>query len=256
MSSDNIQTSIDGHILTISIHRPDKKNALTSEMYTALTAALKQLDAEDSLRVGFITGTLDCFTSGNDLVDFLQNPPTSAESPVMRFLAQLPAQKKPLVAAVNGAAVGVGTTLLLHCDLVYAAPQAKFQMPFVNLGLCPEAGSSLLLPMLAGYQRSAELLMLGETFTAEQALSYGLVNQVFAEDYQGHALAKAKQLAERPPQSVRLTKALLKRSYLGTLHEVMAEEGASFTQMLREPAALEAMSAFMQKRKPDFSKLS
>lgn len=256
MSSDIIQTSIDGYILKITINRPDKKNALTNDMYTALTAALQTLDADDSLRVGFITGTTDCFTSGNDLVDFLQTPPTSADSPVMRFLAQLPAQKKPLVAAVNGAAVGVGTTLLMHCDLVYAAPQAKFQMPFVNLGLCPEAGSSLLLPMLAGYQRAAELLMLGETFSAEQALSYGLVNQVFADDYQTQALAKAKQLAERPPQSVRMTKALLKRAYVGSLKETMAEEGAHFTRMLREPAAIEAMSAFMQKRKPDFSKLS
>lgn len=256
MSSNIIQTSVDGHILKISINRPEKKNALTSEMYTALREALERLDDDDNLRVGFISGTVDCFTSGNDLADFLQNPPTNDESPVMRFLAQLPAQKKPLVAAVNGAAVGVGTTMLLHCDLVYAAPQAKFQMPFVNLGLCPEAGSSLLLPMVAGYQRAAELLMLGEMFTAEQALNYGIVNQVFAEDYQGQALAKARQLAERPPQSVRMTKALLKRAYLGTLKEVMAEEGAGFTRMLREPAAIEAMSAFMQKRKPDFSKLS
>lgn len=256
MSSDIIQTSVDGYILKISINRPDKKNALTNEMYTALTAALQRLDAEDSLRVGFITGTEDCFTSGNDLVDFLQVPPTSDDSPVMRFLAQLPAQKKPLVAAVNGAAVGVGTTMLLHCDLVYAAPEAKFQMPFVNLGLCPEAGSSLLLPMVAGYQRAAELLMLGEMFSAEQALSYGLVNQIFEEDYQGQALARAKALAERPPQSVRLTKALLKQAYMGSLKSIMADEGANFTRMLREPAAVEAMSAFMQKRKPDFSKLS
>lgn len=256
MSSETIQTSIDGNILKISIHRPEKKNALTSDMYSALTAALQQLDADDTLRVGFISGTLDCFTSGNDLTDFLQNPPTDEDSPVMRFLRQLPSQKKPLVAAVNGAAVGIGTTMLLHCDLVYAAPQAKFQMPFVNLGLCPEAGSSLLLPMLMGHLRAAELLMLGEAFTAEQALGYGLVNQVFPEDYQTHALAKAKRLADMPPQSVRMTKALLKRAYLPTLKDIMTEEGAGFIRMLHEPAALEAMGAFMQKRKPDFSKLN
>lgn len=256
MSSDTIQTQIEGSVLKISIQRPDKKNALTNAMYTALTAALQQLDADDNLRVGFITGTLDCFTSGNDLADFLQAPPTSSESPVMRFLAQLVEQKKPLVAAVNGAAVGVGTTLLLHCDLVYAAPQAKFQMPFVNLGLCPEAGSSLLLPMLTGHKRAAELLMLGEVFTAEQAVQYGIVNQVFTEDYQTQAMAKAQRLSQMPPKSVRLTKALLKRAHLQTLKDTMTEEGSYFTGMLREPAALEAMSAFMQKRKPDFSKLS
>ncbi|CBL44685.1 Enoyl-CoA hydratase/isomerase [gamma proteobacterium HdN1] len=256
MSSEHIQTQVDGSILRITIHRPEKKNALTGAMYTALTEALKWLDADDALRVGFITGTEDCFTSGNDLADFLSTPPSSQDSPVMRFLAQLPQQKKPLVAAVNGAAVGVGTTLLLHCDLVYAAPLAKFQMPFTNLGLCPEAGSSLLLPMTMGYQRAAELLMLGEPFTAAQAHAYGLVNQVFEGDYQAQAFARARSLAAQPPQSIRLTKALLKRTQHTLLSETMAEEGANFIRMLGEPAAREAMSAFMQKRKPDFSNLT
>lgn len=254
--SENILTEVNGHILTIRIHRPEKKNALTNAMYTALTAALQRLDADDSLRVGFITGTPDCFTSGNDLVDFLQEPPTDDNSPVMRFLAQLPAMKKPLVAAVNGAAVGVGTTMLLHCDLVYAGPKAKFQMPFVNLGLCPEAGSSLLLPLLCGHQRAAELLMLGETFNAEQAVQYQVANAVFEDDLEARAMAQAERIAAQPPKSIRLTKEFLRKAQASVLREIMAVEGESFRAMLREPAAIEAMSAFTQKRKPDFSKLS
>lgn len=244
----------DGGVLEIRIERPERKNALTPEMYVAITAALNQGEQDPSVRVLLITGTEDCFTAGNDMADFLNNPSIDEETPVMRFLATLPVLEKPLMAAVNGPAVGVGATLLLHCDLVYLAAGARLQLPFVNLGLSPEGGSSVLLPQLMGHQRAAELLMLGETFDAQRAVELGLANAVFDNlDYREKARQKACQLAAQPPAAVRLTKRLLKHSYRDTLRQLMAEEGRAFGERLTSPEAREAIQAFLEKRRPDFT---
>ncbi|MDY6922029.1 MAG: enoyl-CoA hydratase [Pseudomonadota bacterium] len=253
--TEQILTEILDHTLLIRLNRPDKKNALTGAMYNGICDAFDQLEQDSQLRVAVITGTRDCFTAGNDLVDFLDSPGIGGDSPVGRFLRTLPALSKPLVAAVNGAAVGVGTTLLLHCDLVYAAPGAKFQMPFANLGLCPEAGSSLLLPQMVGYRKAAQLLMLCERFGADDAVELGIVNEVLAEeDYLEHALTKAGQLAALPPNSIRTTKQLLRKSNTEQLRTVMELEQQYFTDMLQGAEAKEAFNAFLEKRKPDFSR--
>ena len=245
---------LDG-ILRIRMNRPEKKNSLTAAMYSSFAEALHQAEADKSVRVVFITGTADCFTAGNDLNDFLNNPPVGEDSPVARFLAAISQASKPLVAAVNGVAVGVGTTMLLHCDLVYAGKSARFHMPFVNIGLCPEAASSLLIPAMMGPQRAAELLLLGEPFGAERALELGIVNAVYEDsEYQDKALEKARRLAAQPPAALRACKALLRRASAAAVKETMRAEVDVFMPMLRAPEAREAMTAFMQKRKPDFSK--
>lgn len=249
-----VDISRDGAIQIIRLQRPERKNALTHAMYTAINQALEAGEQDKDVRVHLITGTEDCFTAGNDMGDFLQNPPVGDDSPVMRFLASLLTLEKPLVAAVNGAAVGVGTTLLLHCDLVYLGRSARLQMPFVNLGLCPEAGSSLLLPLLMGHQRAAELLMLGETIDAGRALDFGIANAVFDDHhYQDKALHEARRLAAQPPASVRLTKAFLKGPVRDQVRAQMDAEGKEFIARLSAPEAREAMQAFVEKRKPDFS---
>lgn len=244
-------------VMEIRIQRPDRKNALTHGMYDALTAALIAADTDPAVRVALIAGTDDCFTAGNDMVEFLQNPPTGDDSPVMRFLAQLLNQEKPLIAAVNGPAVGVGTTMLLHCDLVYCARGARLQMPFVSLGLCPEAGASMLLPMIMGHPRAAELLMLAEPFSGEEAVALGLANAVFEDaDYLAEARQKARRLAAQPPASVRLTKAFMRGPTRDAVAAHMKLEGDNFLARLSSPEAREAMTAFMEKRKPDFSRFS
>ena len=241
-------------ILEIRLQRPERKNALTHEMYSAMTAALSAAEQTPAIRVVLITGTDDCFTAGNDMADFLNNPPQGSDAPVMRFLARLVEMEKPIIAAVNGPAVGVGTTMLLHCDLVYVARSAKLQMPFVNLGLCPEAASSLLLPVMVGHQRAAELLMLGETFDGDTAARLGIANAVLDDDqYLQVARQKARQLAAQPAASVRLTKRLLKSTGIDALKAHMKLEGDLFFERLSSPEAREAMSAFMEKRKPDFA---
>ncbi len=255
--SAHIQRILSGGILTLRINRPDKKNALNLAMYQSLADGLKEADGDDSVRVILIRGGADCFTSGNDLADFLTAPPTGPESPVMQFLFAISETRKPLVAAVNGLAVGVGVTMLLHCDLVYAGSSATFQMPFVNLGLCPEAGSSLLLPHIMGHQRAAELLLLGETFSAEKAYHLGIVTEVCSDDsVLVTAEKRAAQLVKQPASALRLTKSLLKRDYAIPLRETIAEEGAEFMARLKSPEAAEALQAFMERRKPDFSRFT
>lgn len=252
-----IQTELREGIFTIRFNRPEKKNALNLAMYEALAKAFGQADGDDAARVILIAGNGGCFTSGNDLSDFLQSPPSGTESPVMRFLVAISEARKPIVAAVNGAAVGVGATMLLHCDLVYAGANALFQLPFVNLGLCPEAGSTLLLPRLMGHQRAAELLLLGEPFSAERACTAGIVNAVCPDnEVLGTAREKALQLAAQPAAAVRLAKSLLKREYTSSLRATIAEEGVQFMARLRSPEAAEALQAFMQRRKPDFSRFN
>ncbi len=242
-------------IARIEIARIDKKNALTADMYGAMADALAAAESDDAVRAILIHGTEDCFTAGNDLKDFLERSASGAPSVAFRFISALPKLSKPLIAAVGGPAVGIGTTMLLHCDLVYAAPNARFQMPFVPLGLVPEAASSLLLPMIAGYQRAAELLLLGQPFSAEKALAAGIVTEIVpAEKLLEHARAAAAAVAALPPASVRLTKQLMKRQLAAPIAAQMEEEGRIFAERLQSGEAKEAMTAFFEKRKPDFSR--
>ncbi|PHQ66971.1 MAG: enoyl-CoA hydratase [Sneathiella sp.] len=246
---------LDG-VQTLTINRADKKNALTQEMYGQLADALRDAEDNPDIRVSLITGVADSFTSGNDIMDFIQNPVSGEDAPVIRFLYALAEVRKPLVAAVNGLAIGVGTTMLLHCDLVYAADTATFSLPFVNLALVPEAASSLLLPRMLGHQRAAELLMLGETFTADFAHDAGIVTAVVpARELQEKALGTAKKLAAKAPEALRLTKSLMKANTDQVL-QAMRTEGAAFAGRLTSPEAREAMQAFMERRSPDFSKFS
>jgi enoyl-CoA hydratase/carnithine racemase len=251
--AEHIVVSVQDRILTLRLDRPEKKNALTRGMYLGMIEALKQAETDSNIRVVLITGTDACFTAGNDLMDFANAKPGET-SPAILYLQTLASAQKPVMAAVAGVAVGIGTTMLLHCDLVYAAPDARFQLPFVNLGLCPEAGSSALLPSLVGHRRAAELLYFGEPFDAEAARDLGIVNAVVdSNELISAAAAKARQLAEKPPSALRTTKALLKRSSAAIIAEAMAKETEQFAALLQGPEAREAMMAFMQRRKPDFS---
>ena len=246
----------DAGVCTISLNRLDKKNSITSAMYQSMANALAAANDDAATRVVVIQGHETIFSAGNDIADFLNKPPAGQDSPVFQFLRGIASFTKPLIAAVNGPAVGVGTTLLLHCDLVYAGDNAAFSMPFVNLGLCPEAASSLLVPQLMGYHRAAEALLLGEPFMAEAALEVGLVNRVVPPlETNTYAQSVARRLAAKPLSSLIETKRLVKKNQAPLVAQVMAEEGASFGRMLREPAAREAFGAFMEKRKPDFSKV-
>lgn len=252
-----IQSDLRDGIMTIRINRPEKKNALNLAMYRDLCEGLRQADGDDAVRVVLLTGCDDCFTSGNDLADFMNSPPTGSDSPGVVFLHGISTFRKPIIAAVAGSAVGVGVTMLLHCDLVYAAADAVFQLPFVNLGLCPEAGSTLLFPRLMGHQRAAELLLLGEPFSAEQACGAGLVNAVCpAGELLAMARQKALQLAAQPAAAVRLTKELLKREYADRLQHTITDEIMLFVARLKSPETAEAFQAFMERRKPEFSRFS
>lgn len=245
------------HVLTLQFNRPAKKNAITGAMYQQMADALKAAEDDVAVRVILFAGSAHIFTAGNDLDDFMHHPPTSADSPVYQFLWQLSHAGKPIIAAVAGAAVGIGTTMLLHCDLVYADTTARFSMPFVQLGLCPEAASSLLLPQLAGYHRAAEKLLLGEAFFAEEAVQIGLVNRVLeADQLMPFARAQASKLVALPAASLRATKRLLKSTQLAAIDAQMLAEGQSFGAMLAAPEAREAFAAFFDKRKPDFSQFS
>ena len=233
----------------------ERKNSINVAMYDALATALEKAAGDAATRVVVIQGHETIFSAGNDIEDFLKNKPAGMDSPVFRFLRGIATFPKPLVAAVCGPAVGVGTTLLFHCDLVYAGDNAAFSMPFVNLGLVPEAASSLLVPQMFGYHRAAEALLLGEPFMAEAALEVGLVNRVVPpSEANALAQAQARKLAAKPLSSLIATKQLMKGGQQKAVLERMGEEGAQFGRMLGEPAAREAMTAFMEKRKPDFSK--
>ncbi|MDA8257566.1 MAG: enoyl-CoA hydratase [Betaproteobacteria bacterium] len=255
MTHPNILVSDSGGIVSIEISRRDKKNAITGDMYRAMSEALSHAREQHHVRVVLIRGQSDLFTAGNDLTDFLQRK-AGDPSAAIPFLHLLSAFEKPLVAAVAGNAVGIGTTLLLHCDLVYAAENAKFQLPFVNLALCPEAGSSLLLPRVAGHQRAAELLLLGEPFDATMAHEAGFVNRIVAaEQLMDTAMAAAKKLAALPTQSLAVTKALMKRPPERSPREAMDEEVVFFSDLVAAPAAKEIFAAFLEKRRPDPSKI-
>lgn len=241
-------------VTTITFNRVEKKNSITRTMYSALADAFDAAAQDAAVRVVVLQGDVAIFSAGNDIGDFLQLPPSTPDSPVFRFLRGIATFPKPVIASVCGPAVGIGTTMLFHCDLVYAGDNAAFSMPFVNLGLCPEAASSLLAPQLLGYHRAAEALLLGEPFMAEAALEVGLVNRVVPPtECNMVAQTQARKLAAKPLPSLIETKRLMKKSSQAAVLERMAEEGESFGRMLREPAAREAFSAFMEKRRPDFS---
>jgi enoyl-CoA hydratase/carnithine racemase len=251
----DILNHIDAGVVTITLNRLDKKNSITSTMYAAMADAVAQAASDARVRVVLFQGHESVFSAGNDIGDFLNKPPSTQDSPVFRFLRGIATFEKPLVAAVAGPAVGIGTTLLFHCDLVYAGDNAAFSMPFVNLGLCPEAASSLLVPRMFGYHRAAEALLMGEPFFAEAAQEVGLVNRVVPPtEVNGYAQAQARKLAAKPLSSLIETKRLMKGDTQAVLQK-MGEEGQSFGRMLQEPAAKEAFGAFMEKRKPDFSQL-
>ena len=252
----DILTHIDAGVMTITFNRLDKKNSITAAMYAVMADAVAQAAADASVRVVLFQGHESIFSAGNDIGDFLNQPPTTQESPVFRFLRGIASFEKPMLAAVAGPAVGIGTTMLFHCDLVYAGDNAAFSMPFVNLGLCPEAASSLLVPRMFGYHRAAEALLMGEPFFAEAAQEVGLVNRVVPPtEVNGYAQAQARKLAAKPLSSLIETKRLMKGGTQQEVLKIMDEEGKSFGRMLREPAAKEAFGAFMAKRKPDFSAL-
>jgi len=253
--SEELRIDVADGVMTVRFNRPEKKNALTHAMYGGVADALAEADRRDDVRVVLLCGTEDCFTAGNDLNDFLNNPPRGEDRPAARFLEGLTRLQKPMVAAVNGVAVGVGTTMLLHCDMVYAGEGARLQLPFVNLALVPEAASSMLLPEMAGHHRAAELLMLGEPFDAAQALALGIVNDVFPDgEVQQRAREVALKLAAKPPEALRLTKALIKRGRGEAARERMQVESEHFSAQLKSAEAREAMQAIMEKRKPDFAK--
>ena len=244
--------------MTLRLNRPDKMNALTRAMYSQMAEVLDAADQDASVRAVLICGDEQCFTSGNDVADFLQAPPTGMDSPVFQFMRALFDFSKPVVAAVAGPAVGIGTTLLLHCDLVYVSRDAKLRTPFVNLGLCPEFGSSLLLPRLLGQAKAAEVLLLGEAFTGADAAQWGIASAALEDG--PSTVAKAREMAlrflELAPSAVADSKRLMRAPGREELRKVIEEEGALFGQRLRSPEAIEALSAFMQRRKPDFSKFA
>ena len=242
-------------VMTITLNRVEKKNSISVSMYAAMADALVQAETDVALRAVVFQGHETIFSAGNDIADFLKPATPSQESPVWRFLRTISTFPKPVVAAVCGPAVGIGTTMLLHCDLVYAGDNAAFSMPFVNLGVCPEAGSSLLVPQMMGHQRAAQALLLGEPFMAEAALEMGLINRI-VPPLEANAVARlqALKLASKPMSSLVETKRLMKKAQAASVAERMLEEGAIFARMLGEPASREAFTAFMEKRQPDFSK--
>jgi enoyl-CoA hydratase/carnithine racemase len=248
--TDQIVITLTGAVSEIRINRAEKKNALTADMYAAMAQALMQADQDAAVRVITVTGTGDCFTSGNDVADFLKRDASSSdERPVGRFLAAIASTQKPLIAAVNGMAIGIGVTMLLHCDLVYAADSATFQMPFTNLGVVPEAASSQLLPQMVGYHRAAELMLFGERIDARRAQEIGLINGICpVSDLATLVATRAATLAAKPASSILSTKALLRRAPESTAAR-MSVENAEFARLLQLPEARAIMQAFMDRRK-------
>jgi enoyl-CoA hydratase/carnithine racemase len=244
---DQIINRREGNLQILSFNRPEKMNALTREMYAGLTAGLNEAAGDFSVRAVVLTSEGDHFTAGNDIADFMANPPTDQDTDVARFLGSLLNFPKPLIAAVKGNAVGVGTTMLLHCDVVIASPSAKFSMPFASLGLVPEAGSSYLFPALVGYQRAAKIFMTGESFSADDAQTMGLVASI-ASDALSEAIEIAQVIAAQPPQAIINTKALLKASKHDAVEAVMKAEFQLFSLALQSDEAMEAFMNFMSKK--------
>ena len=255
----SIKTATFNGVATIEIARPEKKNALTVAMYQAMADALRAAQDDPAVRAVLITGQPGIFTSGNDIEDFMGRPPESGSnslnSPVFKFMHALAGCEKPVVVAVTGAAIGIGTTMLLHCDFVYVSDEARLAMPFVGLGLVPEFASSLIVPQLMGHRRAAERLLLGDPFTPEQAVECGIASAVLPA---GEVINHARRVAERfnalPPGAVRASKQLMRGPQHDELLKTIRTEAEIFGRRLRSPEAMEAFQAFFQKRAPDFSK--
>jgi enoyl-CoA hydratase/carnithine racemase len=246
----------DAGVREIRIDRPAKRNALTRAMYVAMAEALSGAAAAGN-RAVWLHGSAECFTAGNDIGDFAQARPGEPSAGIM-FLEGLLDCETPIVASVNGAAVGIGTTMLLHCDLVYCSAQARFQLPFVNLGICPEAASTLLLPAGAGAHLAAELLLLGEPFDAATAHAARIVNAVLPDEAEADAMGRSRAvaLAAKAPDALRTTRALLRGGQKDAIRRIMREEAAEFARLLHGPEAREALTAFQEKRPADFTRLA
>jgi len=259
--SEYIKIQTEDSILKIGFNRPEKKNALNSEMYYSVRDALVTAKDDSNIRVIVLYGEGEDFTSGNDVKDFFTFATTKMSDgndiqfPAKEFLDVLIPYNKPIIAAVDGAAIGIGATLTQHCDLVYASKEAKFLMPFVNLGLNPEAATSFVLPKLVGYHNAADILLSGNIFTSERAYEMGFINGVIEQtELMDFVMDKAKNISELAPTPVRLAKKMMKEHFIDQLIEVNQKEFDSFIERMKSPEALEAMQAFMQKREPDFSK--
>jgi len=251
----DIVTERSGGILDVQLNRPAKKNAMTSSMYIAMADVLAAAAKDDDIRVVLWHGAGDSFSAGNDLEDFVKHPPGPGESPQARLMSALINFEKPLVAAVHGAAIGGGTTMLAHCDFVYAGESARFQLPFVNLALVPEFGSSYLLPLRFGYVRAAELFLLGQPFDAWRAAELGLATQVVADhSLLATATETARKLAEKPPDALQACKRLMKQAVREQLAQAMKVENKEFAVRVRSDEANEAFAAFIEKRRPDFTR--
>ena len=255
-----ILSTRDAGVLTLRFNRAEKKNAMTQAMYAGMAEAINAAAADSSVRVLVIAGSGDSFTAGNDMVDFMKVANAGGgggDSAVIRFMNALATFPKPVIAAVNGLAIGVGVTLLLHCDLIYAGEGSRFTMPFVNIGIVPEYASTYLMPRIMGHARAMELVLFGEPFSAAHARECGMVNEVLPNDQvEARAMERAKKLAGQPPNAIRTTKRLMKRWTDATITEAIPLEAFHFVPMLSQPEAQEAIGAFLQKRKPDFSKFS
>jgi len=250
-----LELQLDARVLRLRLNRPERKNALSLAMYSALADVIAAADNDADIRVIVLTGSDDFFTSGNDLLDFMNEPELHDQHPVLRFMRALQLCNKPVVAIVRGHAIGIGTTLLLHCDLVYAAEDARLQLPFVNLGLCPEYASSYLIPRLLGHQQAAELFLLGEAFSGAQASVLGLVTAaIHRDDLAEYAEAKIARLAQQPPAAIKRTKALLKAAQRTAVDAAMAAEIIGFAEGLGSEECKESVTAFFEKRTPDFSR--
>jgi enoyl-CoA hydratase/carnithine racemase len=251
----SIKTATLNGVATVEIARPEKKNAITQAMYQQMADAINAAAADACVRAVLITGQPGIFTSGNDIEDFMQRPPGNLESPAFVFMKALMGCEKPVIAAVTGAAIGIGTTMLLHCDFVYISDEARLAMPFVSLGLVPEFASSLIVPQLMGNARAAEKILLGDPFTGADAVEVGIANAVLpANEVVNHARRIAERFNALPPGAVRDTKKLMRRARSQAALETIGIEGKVFAERLQSPEAKEAFSAFFQKRKPDFSK--
>lgn len=250
-----IRARVQDAIACIELARPERKNAITAEMYGQLAEALAGAAGDDAVRAIVLHGAPTVFCAGNDIQDFLERPPLSEASTAVQFMNALAGQEKPVIAAVNGAAVGIGATLLMHCDLVYCADDAMFSMPFVSLGLCPEFASSLLVPLAAGYHKAAEKLLFGEPISAEEALEMGLVNRLLPPgEVLEYAMRQARRFRALAPVAVRETKRLLKAGWRVAVQQAMGRELETFRQLLVSPQSREALSAFLDRRKPDFAR--
>jgi enoyl-CoA hydratase/carnithine racemase len=251
----DINTVRSSGILSVELNRPAKKNAITAAMYTTLADIFRDAAADGGVRVVLWHGAGGSFSAGNDVEDFLKNPPGPGESPQAHLMDAFIGFEKPIVAAVQGAAIGGGTTMLTHCDFVYAGESAKFQMPFVNLGLVPEFGSSFSVPARIGHLRAVELVLLGEPFDARRAAELGLVTRVVPDqDLMATATATAQKLAAKPSAALRACKRLIKRASIGQLREAVRTENQEFADRVRSAEAKEAFSAFLEKRPPNFAK--